>query len=79
MSKNLSVNRLDRMTTCRLELLEAGVDLSTIGRRAHLVTEHLEYFQMMLGDESTARQVLSLMRRDSPICRPIHIKYVAAT
>lgn len=63
---NLTRARLRLIKACRIDLLSNAVDVTAMSRPQldGLVGEHLEYFQLMLHDESTSAQVLSLIRRD---------------
>ena len=57
--------RLERIGYCISDLSQNGIDLASADgrKRARLVREHLEYFQMMLGYDSDASEVLELLRR----------------
>jgi hypothetical protein len=64
---NLTTSRLMAIGRCRSDLLNDGLDLHTITRvrlRA-LVRTDLEYFQLMLGDESRPGQIIALIQRDA--------------
>ena len=49
--------RLARIRACRLDLLTEGMNLRAPDGAGllDLVTQYLEYFQAMLGDDSSAR------------------------
>lgn len=66
MSHRTMTVRLERIAACRLDLFENGIDIScqTAVELGAFVEQELEYFQLMLGDDSTPGQVLSLIRRD---------------
>jgi hypothetical protein len=51
------------MTACRGDLLKSGIDLAGLAGAAltAFVRQHLEYFQSMLGDDSSASQVVALV------------------
>jgi hypothetical protein len=51
---------------CRLDLFSNAIDVTAMTgpQLVGLVREHIEYFQLMLGDESTPAQIVSLIRRD---------------
>jgi hypothetical protein len=59
--------RLDRIGTCISDLSENGIQLSGADDRqlGRLVSEHLEYFQLMLGYDSDAGEVLELLKKRS--------------
>ena len=65
MRNNFTPRRLARIRACCADLLNNGIDLSTLDPpRLHaLVREHLGYFQAMLGDDSSERDVVALLRR----------------
>jgi hypothetical protein len=56
---------VERIQTCISDLSENGINL--IGADDHqlakVVREHLEYFQLMLGYDSDAREVLDLIKK----------------
>lgn len=56
--------RLDRIRTCVADLSENGIDLDRADDRllGQLVREHIEYFQLMLGYDSDASEVLELIK-----------------
>jgi hypothetical protein len=56
------LTRITRIQACRADLLTSGVDLAD-GRAGVFVRAHLDYFQLMLGDESTADEVVALIAR----------------
>ena len=58
--------RLARVRACRLDLLTEGVNLRAPDAAGllDLVTEHLEYFQAMLGDDSGAHEIVALVRHE---------------
>jgi hypothetical protein len=58
---------LDRMQSCITDLSQNGIDLAAAdGRgRARLVTEHLEYFQFMLGYDSDPAEILDLLKNQA--------------
>lgn len=53
-----------RIATCIADLSENGINLSAADDRRlrQVVREHLEYFQLMLGYDSDAGEVLRLIR-----------------
>ena len=57
--------RLHRIRSCIADLADNGIQLR--GANDHqlvqVVRDHLEYFQMMLGYDSDAAEVLDLIRR----------------
>jgi hypothetical protein len=55
---------LERIQFCISDLSENGIDLAGTDRRrqARLVSEHLEYFQLMLGYDSDPAEILELLR-----------------
>lgn len=64
--KNLTPARLGKISACRSDLLANDIDVTALDATqvAGLVGAHLEYFQMMLGDDSTPGQILSLIRHE---------------
>lgn len=56
---------LERIQFCISDLSQNGIDLAGADNRgrARLVREHLEYFQMMLGYDSDASEILELLKR----------------
>ena len=56
---------LERIQFCISDLSENGIDVIGVDsrKRARLVREHLEYFQMMLGYDSDASEILELLQR----------------
>jgi hypothetical protein len=74
--KNLTAARVGCIAECRLDLLANGIDVAgmTPAQHAVLVGKHLEYFQLMLRDDSTPTQLLALIRRDSSIAARDHAK-----
>jgi hypothetical protein len=60
---NLTSHRVARMSACRADLLESGIDLSEMVGTAleDFVHEHLEYFQAMLADDSSVDEVEALV------------------
>ena len=77
---NFAPTRVARIATCRADLLVSGVDLAAAGiaQLRPLVREHLEYFQSALGDDSTAAQVIALVRREIRLARRRVARAVAA-
>jgi len=63
---NTNPRRIARMSACRGDLLENGIVLGAMdaAKLAAFVDEHLEYFQVMLGDDSSAEQILELARHE---------------
>jgi len=62
---------LERIQFCISDLSDNGIDVIGVDsrNRARLVREHLEYFQMMLGYDSDAAEILELLdRRRSRAC-----------
>ena len=61
--------RLNRMSACRSDLADNGIDADGLGQRGlcHLARRNLEYFQWMLGYEAGLREVVALIdcTRDS--------------
>lgn len=57
--------RLERMGRCESDLARNGVDLLGAGERAMrlLVRRHLDYFQLMLGFDADAREIIALAKR----------------
>jgi hypothetical protein len=57
--------KLLRASACRSDLLDNGIDLGSLDRRAFIrfVRIHLDYFQCMLGYDAGEREVVSLIRR----------------
>jgi len=55
---------LERIQFCISDLSENGIDLvgADSRRQARLVREHLEYFQLMLGYDSDASEILELLK-----------------
>ena len=67
--------RLGLIHDCVVDLRNNGIDLSAADPRRirEVVRQHLDYFQMMLGGEPAAGEVISLIERDThPGCRSIH-------
>jgi hypothetical protein len=62
----ISDRRLARIRACRVDLLTHGFDLLAADGPAlgEFVARHLEYFQAMLGDDSSRAQVVALIQRD---------------
>jgi hypothetical protein len=56
--------RLNRMSACRLDLADNGINPDAMGPRAlcDLARRNLEYFQSMLGYDAGLREVVALMR-----------------
>ena len=61
---NITMSRLLTIGRCRRDLLNNGVDLNALPRvrLRTMVRTDLEYFQLMLGDESSPRQIISLIK-----------------
>jgi len=59
---------LERIQFCISDLSANGIDVIGVDsrNRARLVSEHLEYFQMMLGYDSDAAEILELLRHREP-------------
>ena len=55
----------ERIESCISDLSENGINLvgADDRRLAQVVREHLEYFQLMLGYDSDAKEVLNLLKR----------------
>ncbi len=55
--------RLTRMSACRSDLLDNGIDPDSSGYRSRcdFARRNLEYFQFMLGYEAGLREVVALM------------------
>ena len=53
-----------RIATCIADLSDNGIDLGRADdhRLRQVVREHLEYFQLMLGYDSDAAEVLELIK-----------------
>ena len=64
--QNFTSHRVARMGACRADLMESGIDLSRlVGAELRVfVRENLEYFQAMLGDDTTADQVEALVHHE---------------
>ena len=64
--QNFTSHRVTRMGACRADLLESGIDLSRlVGAELRVfVRENLDYFQAMLGDDTTADQVEALVHHE---------------
>lgn len=62
---SMSQVRLDRIRTCVSDLRDNGINLigADDDRLAQVVRQHLEYFQLMLGDDSEADEVLELLKQ----------------
>lgn len=60
--QKFSLHRVSRMGACRADLMENGIDLWAMDARRleAFVDEHLGYFQVMLGDDSSAAEILAL-------------------
>jgi hypothetical protein len=56
--------QLTRLATCQRDLLDNGIDASGMDRQKllSLASEHLDYFQMMLGCDATCTQIMRLFR-----------------
>jgi len=56
---------LERIQFCISDLSQNGIDVigADSRKRARLVQEHLEYFQMMLGYDSDPSEILELLKR----------------
>ena len=57
--------RLTRISACRSDLSDNGIDPDALGYRAvcDLARRNLEYFQSMLGYEAGLREVVELLGR----------------
>ena len=57
--------QLSRMTACRSDLLDNGIDLDVLAPRAlcDVARRNLEYFQSMLGYDAGLREVVALIER----------------
>jgi hypothetical protein len=55
--------RLARMSACRSDLTDNGVDLDVLGPRAlcNLARRNLDYFQAVLGYDAGLREVVELI------------------
>jgi hypothetical protein len=55
---------LSRIRLCRRDLLTQGIDLDGKGRAQlrSLVNRHLDYFQLMLGQDASAHAIALLVR-----------------
>ena len=73
MSTPAAIN-LRRMRQCELDLKRNGIDLAeTGGRRLRLlVRQHLDYFQLMLGYDAAASEVVALESRLRGLRRARH-------
>jgi hypothetical protein len=62
-------SRIARMSACRSDLVENGIDADVLGPRAlsDLARRNLEYFQAMLGYEAGIREVMELIRRTGDV------------
>ena len=58
--------RQQRVRACVADLLENGIDLlrASDGVIREVVRDHLDYFQLMLGENRKARQVVSLIKHE---------------
>ena len=75
--------QLARMSACRSDLADNGIDPDGLGPRAlcDLARRNLPYFQTMLGYDAGLREVVELIgrTRDSARLRPIRTTIVAGT
>ena len=57
--------RFERIESCISDLSDNGINLIGADDRqlTQLVREHLEYFQLMLGYDSDAQEVLDLLKQ----------------
>ena len=57
--------QLSRMSACRSDLTDNGIDPDVLGPRAlcDLARRNLEYFQFMLGYDAGLREVVQLIER----------------
>ena len=57
--------RVDRISACVNDLSSNGIELQNAsdGRLREVVREHLDYFQLMLGYDSDAGEVLELLKK----------------
>ena len=55
--------KLRRLSACRSDLLDNGIDLDRPDHRrlCGLVRRHLEYFQLMLGFDAGLREIVALV------------------
>ena len=55
--------QLTRLTACRADLLDNGIDLARADSRAlsRLVGRHLDYLQLMLGWDAGVREITRLV------------------
>jgi hypothetical protein len=62
----ITPQRVARIRACRVDLLTSGIDLAAMGPTSldAFVRAHLEYFQCMLGDDSSHRHVVALLRHE---------------
>jgi hypothetical protein len=58
-------NQLNRITACRSDLTDNGINPDALGPRAlcDLARRNLEYFQSMLGYDAGLREVVALIDR----------------
>lgn len=56
--------RLNRIASCISDLSQNGINLLEADetQRDRMVREHIEYFQLMLGYDSDASEILSLLK-----------------
>lgn len=57
--------RIERIESCISDLSDNGINLMGADDRrlVQVVREHLEYFQLMLGYDSDAQEVLDLLKQ----------------
>ena len=57
--------RLTRMSACRSDLVDNGIETDSLGFRARcdLARRNLAYFQFMLGYDAGLREVVGLLER----------------
>jgi len=58
---------LERIQSCISDLSENGINVVAADerKRARLVNEHLEYFQLMLGYDSDPAEILALLKQQA--------------
>ena len=63
--------RLDRIRACVCDLSDNGIDLEHADDNGidRVVHEHIDYFQLMLGYDTDASEVLELLRSRTPLNR----------
>ena len=71
--QKFDARRIARMSACRADLSDNGIELGEMDgmRLAAFVEENLEYFQVMLGDDSPAEEVLALARHEGRLSKGV--------